>query len=193
MKETRKYFFLGLVFTSLSIYQFVDKNDLVGWLAIILFGLLTIAFFLKLIFPNANILKSLQTNSNTIDNRPFEEIYEDNGIFEYEDNGFKINFDDGLEEIKWENIQTIFGYKLDLYTTDCICAEIFLENNKNFRITEETKGWFQFLIHLKEKFPNIDSSWEINITTPVFETQLTLVYDKENRTLEELAPKYYKD
>jgi hypothetical protein len=158
-----------------------------------LFGLSSFGYFLKLLFPNATFLKNLKTTSRKIDNRPFDEIYKDIGIFEYQDNGFTINLESGQQKIKWDDIQTVFGYKLDLYTTDCICADIFCGNDKSFRVTEDTSGWFQFQIRLKEKFPNIHKTWEIEIAAPAFETTLTLVYDRENRTLDEAKKHHYKD
>lgn len=193
MKDTLKYLLLGLVMTGLSVFVVINGNTIWDWLGVILFGLLSLVYLLKLLYPNAKFLKNLKTASKKIDNRPFNEIYNDNGIFEYQDNGIKINFESGQMEIKWDDIQTVFGYKADLYTTDCICADVFCSNDKSFRVTEETTGWFQFLIHLKERFPNIDKTWEMEIAIPAFETKLTLVYDRENRTLEEATKKHYKD
>jgi hypothetical protein len=156
------------------------------------FGLLTLTYFLKLIFPNAIFLKNVQISELRIDNRPFEEKYNENGIFEFQENGFIIDFNNGKQLIKWDEIQTIFGYKLDNFTTDTICTDIFLVNKNNFTITEETRGWFQFLKHLKERFSNIDKTWEIKIATPVFDTKLTLIYDRENRTFEDAKINNYK-
>ncbi len=140
----------------------------------------------------AKFLKNLKTTSKKMDKRPFDEIYNDNGIFVYQDNAFKINFESGPMDVNWDDIQTVFGYKVDLYTLDCICADIFCSNNKSFKINEETAGWFQFMIHLSERFPNVEKNWDIRIATPAFETNLTLVYDRENRNLEEALGQYYK-
>jgi hypothetical protein len=53
-------------------------------------------------------------------------------------------------------------------------------------LTEETPGWYKFLTLTKEKFPQIDKDWEVDISTPAFETKLTLIYDKKNRDLSEV-------
>ncbi|WP_018343678.1 hypothetical protein [Cytophaga aurantiaca] len=191
MKGTLKYVFLGLIMTGLFVWMVIEQKNIFAWFGLMLFGLMSLGYLLKLLFPNATFLKDLKTTS--VENKPFDEIYNDNGFFEYKENGFKLNSDGGQVEIKWDEIQTIFGYKADLYTTDCICADIFLSNDNSFRITEETTGWFQFLIHLKEKFPAIDRSWEIEIMLPAFDPKLTLVYDRANRTLDEASKQYYKD
>lgn len=187
MKATLKYFLLGLLLTGLSVFVVIENNDFWSWVGMILTGLFTLMYLLKLFFPNAAILKKIQTNSAENDDRSFDEIYEDNGIFTFPDYGFTIKLKDELYDIKWEEIKTILGYKIDLYATDCICAEVYCDNSKSFAINEETKGWFQFQKHLKERFPTIDSGWDIEISAPAFETNLTLVYDRDNRTLEEVS------
>ncbi|WP_417941023.1 hypothetical protein [Flavobacterium sp. RS13.1] len=192
MKYTLKYLLLGILMTGLSVFVVVRANKNEGWLGILLFGFATILYLLKLIFPNSKYLKNLETKPNKIQNRPFDEIYNDNGIFEFEETGFKINLDDKQTFIEWENIQAVFGYKIDLYTNDSICVDIFYKIDKSFRISEETLGWFQLMIHLKEKFPSINKNWEMEIAIPAFETKLTLIYEKEHRTFEESKTYFYK-
>jgi hypothetical protein len=86
----------------------------------------------------------------------------------------------------------MIGYKEDLFTRDRICLDVFCDNDKSFKITEETLGWFMFLDHSKKALPTIAKYWEIEITSPAFETNLTVVYDRQNRTLKEVTNKYYK-
>ena len=192
MKGTLKYLLMGLIMTSVSVFNITIGHTFWGWFGTIFFGFATALFLLKLIFPNAKWLAGIKT-SNPTDNRKFEEIYNDNGIFEYLENSFKINSEDGWREIQWTEIETIFGYKVDRFSFDTICIDVFCDNDKGFRITEETAGWFQFLKHLKETFQQIDKKWEFEIATPAFETKLTLIYDRENRTLDEATKKHYKD
>ena len=162
-----------------------NERSIQGWLFVCFFGSMTIILFLKILFPNASFLRWIKTPREP-DNRPFEEKYNDNGIFEYSENGFIINNEILHQEILWSEVKTIFGYKIDLLAIDCICVDVFCDNDKFFTINEETIGWFQFIERSKNIFTSIDKSWNIKITIPAFETNLTLIYDRENRTLDEV-------
>jgi hypothetical protein len=121
----------------------------------------------------------------------FEDRFEDLGIFNYSEKGFTVNLDNSNYEIKWDQIQTIFGYKIDLLTIDEICLDIFCDQHISFMISEETAGWFVFLEHLKERFSTIRADWNFIIQMPAFQTNLTLIYDRENRDAEQLKEAYY--
>ena len=54
-------------------------------------------------------------------------------------------------------------------------------------MTEETAGWPIFIERLKEQFPTVDEDWNINIAHAAFATNLTLLYDRENRTQEQVV------
>ena len=54
-------------------------------------------------------------------------------------------------------------------------------------MNEETPGWFYFVDQINKTLTITDKDWNINITQPAFATNLTLIYDSENRTLEDLA------
>ena len=185
MRDTLIHLFLGLLLTTVSVFVVVHSHDFWSWTALVFFGLITFMHLFKLVFPDTTFLKNIRTNSG-INEKSFDEIYEDNGIFTFKEDGFKVSLKNEQYDIQWEGIKTILGYKIDLYATDCICAEIFCDNGKSFAINEETKGWFQFQRHLKERLPAIDKGWDIEISVPAFETNLTLVYDRDNRTLEEV-------
>jgi hypothetical protein len=78
-------------------------------------------------------------------------------------------------------------------TTDEICIDIFCDDNISFRVTEETAGWFVFLERLKEQFPTVEEDWNVSIAHPAFATNLTLLYDRENRTQEQVVGLFYSD
>ena len=124
--------------------------------------------------------------------KEFKDKLVDNGIFDYTEDGFTITLKE-LKKIKWTQIQSIFAYKVDLLTTDEICIDVFCDYDISFRVTEETAGWFVFLERLKEQFPTIEEDWNINIAQPAFATNLTLVYDRENRTHEQVVGLFYND
>lgn len=191
MIGTLKYLLGSLFLTSISVCITITKSNTEACFGLFVSGMMSMIYLLKLLFPNARFLKGLKTTDAKPDSRSFEEIYNDNGIFEYTSDGFIITTEGDKKEIKWNYIETILGYKVDLYTSDTICLDVFC-GNESFRITEETLGWYQFVLRSKEAFSQINKTWDTEITIPAFETKLTLVYDRENRTLEDAMQKYKK-
>lgn len=180
--------------TSLSAWT-ITRGLALGWLGTIFFGGRTILLVIKFFRPDFKWVKDTDPNSKEFKEqteKEFKEIYNDNGIFTFHDSGFSINTTKGVHSIEWSEIKSMLGYKEDNYATDRICLDVFCDNDKSFKITEETLGWFRFLDHSKKVLPTIDKSWEIEISTPAFETNLTVVYDRQNRTLEEVADEHYK-
>jgi hypothetical protein len=115
--------------------------------------------------------------------KTFQERYADNGIFTYDEEGFAIKLKDGIsEEIKWTEIERLVAYKLDLMTIDEICLDIIYRGYK-ITITEETKGWYQFVEKSKLTY-NISDDWDTNIAYPAFATNLTILYEKDTETLQ---------
>ena len=126
-------------------------------------------FFLKL-FQKKTTLK-------TDINKSFDEIYSDLGMFEYLDDGFKIESKDFSRIIKWSEIDKINAYKKDLYAYDLVVMEIICEEN-TLTINEESPGWFQLVLKLKENFETIPKDWDMNITQPAFATNFITIYSK---------------
>ncbi len=143
----------------------------------IIFFMITIFLFFK--FNKINEYKKLSQED-------FDALYNDNGIFEYEEQYFKVQLEDKIHLVNWNSIKTILAYKLDVITVDIICLEIFCENDLIIQINEETKGWYQFIKTTKKQFSKISKSWDVDIIQPPFERNLTLVYDRENRNLEDV-------
>jgi len=180
--------------TSLSAWT-ITRGLAFGWLGTIFFGGGTILFVIKFFRPDFKWVKDTDPNIKEFKEqteKEFKEIYNDNGIFTFSDNGFSIKTTKGVHKIEWTEIKSMLGYKEDHYATDSICLDVFCDNDKSFKITEETLGWFRFLDHSKKALPKIDKSWEIEISTPAFETNLTVVYDRQNRPLKEVTDEHYK-
>lgn len=108
-----------------------------------------------------------------------DEQLDDLGIFTFHKQGFTISFEDEERTINWDSIQTIQAYKKDLYTYDLICLDIHLQEGDGFSINEETPGWFKFSQRIKEQFNEVDKGWDIDIITPAFEANHTILYSKE--------------
>jgi hypothetical protein len=180
--------------TSLSAWT-LKGGWIFGWLGIIFFGGGTVLFIIKFFRPDFKWFKDTDSNSKEFKEqtgKTFIEMYNDNGIFTFSDNGFTVNTNKGVNAIEWTEIKSMLGYKEDNITTDNICLDVFCDNDRSFNVTEETPGWFRFLDHSKKALPAIDKSWEIEIATPAFETNLTVVYDRQNRTLNEVTNEHYK-
>ncbi len=47
---------------------------------------------------------------------------------------FSIQIGNSIKEISWSEINFMLAYKVDLYTTDIICLEIYYSNHLNFKI-----------------------------------------------------------
>jgi len=180
--------FLGWTFmTSISALS-IEVNFLFGWLGLFFFGFLSIMFLIKIFKSNFKWVSDTNINSKEFADKTsadFSRLYNDNGLFT-SDTGFIIKTEKGNKTIEWKQIETLIGYKKDYLTTDCICLVVEYNDTQNFEITEEHSGWFQFLEHLKTEFSTVDKSWEIEISTPAFETKMTVLYDRQNRTLGEI-------
>ena len=158
---------------------------------LIFFGICAVVMTYPLVNPRKVIFIGTKEYKEQID-KIYKDKLIDNGIFKYTDTGFIISLTD-IKHIEWNQIQSIFGYKLDLMATDEICIDVFCDDNVLFRVTEETPGWSVFIERLKEQFSTIEEDWNINITHPAFATNLTLLYDRENRTNEQVVRLFYSE
>ena len=99
-----------------------------------------------------------------------------NGIFQYFEDGFTVKLKTN-RTVLWKEIEKIQGYKLDLFTTDEICLDIFLPETI-ITISESAEGFMEFLEMLQNEFPSFDKSWYEKIIQPPFATNLTILYEK---------------
>ena len=117
------------------------------------------------------------TNSNS--GKSFDEMYNDLGVFLYDNNGFIMTYEDFTKRLEWKDITQLNVYKVDQYTIDRIDMEI-VYGDKAFTISEELPGWYQFILKTKEIFPTIPKDWDIEIVQPAFASNYRTIYDKEN-------------
>lgn len=127
-----------------------------------------------------------------IQQKAFDLRYNDIGVFQYVDTGFNFREKDKTIFVQWTEIETIFAFKRDLITVDELSMEVFLKDKMRIRLTEEIDGWYQFIIKIKEVFPNIDKEFDTKLIFPAFETNLTLVYNSTSKTQSELVNQYYE-
>ena len=157
----------------------------------IFFGLSTIITIYPFINPKVKIVWiGTKAFKESIAKESSEKM-NDTGIFTYNESDFSVKIQSQEEQHNWNDIVCMVAYKRDDFTTDCICLDVFCSNKTQFSINEDTKGWYQFIKRTKEQFPTINKLWDLEITSPAFKKNLTLVYDRENRTLDEVTKTYY--
>jgi len=179
---------IGISGLIISILVF-QKYFVAGLTGIIFTAIYAIENIVKIYYPKFNWFRQEINYSPEIKEerrKEFLKIYNDSGIFTYNENGFSILTENKAENVNWQSIKTLVGFKEDLYAVDRICLWIYLENEMIIKINEETKGWFQFLENSKTKLDIKDKMWEMTISNPAFEQNTTIIFDKENRTLEEI-------
>ena len=173
---------ISFLFAAAAIWTRDKSSAFYLWGSIIFFGGCGLFFLVRLLNP-----KNLFVTQDT---KLGKEILADHlrkeqtsfGFFTYEENGFSLEEYDGVKFYKWTDIETVFGFKEDRYTTDEICMDIFTRNNASLRLTESTPGWYQFQKRLSENIPSIPNEWDCIITVPAFETKLKLLFDRKGRT-----------
>ncbi|TDE08307.1 hypothetical protein [Dyadobacter psychrotolerans] len=117
---------------------------------------------------------------------------DDFGAFIYNDHGFALRSETGsLTEYKWAGIISIFGYKVDLVTTDEISMDIFTNDNSCLTLNETLPGWNQFNDQLRKNIGLISDNWVLQISAPAFETKLTLLFDRKCRNLKQVIRECY--
>jgi hypothetical protein len=163
-----------------------DYEKIQFWVTILLFGVGGIVMLVRLLNPkNIFVTYKSKIGKEILSDR--EEIFQiDVGIFEYNDVGFNITNGQISNNYSWSDIETVYGYKIDLIVNDEICLDVFTNDNEKFSTTESTPGWFQFISRLSNNIKSIKLDWYIQIASPAFEENLTLLYDKRNRPDEEI-------
>jgi len=139
-----------------------------------------------------NIWKLFSTGDKTVrltqiseeSRKGFDIKFNDLGKFIYDDDGFFFHFETEQKKIKWADIERLVAYKKDLMSSDEICMDIVF-NNWQITINEETPGWYQFVEKTKVIFPSILKNWDTEIVHPAFETNLTILYNRQDREMPE--------
>lgn len=113
------------------------------------------------------------------------------GAFVFSETGFRLVPPHGTGQYVWADLQSAFGFKLDLLTSDEICLDLFFANGSRLRLTESLPGWPALVRHLHTHFPSIPPEWEWDAMQPPFATNLTLLFDHAGRTLQQAEAARY--
>jgi hypothetical protein len=193
-KTKQIWIILGsFLFVGAAIWTKDKTSSFMFWATIVFFGGGGLFMLIRLINPN-NLFVTHDTElGKQIFADQFQQSQEDTGFFAYTDIGFTLTEHKGLTHYNWTDIQTIFGFKEDRYTTDEICMDIFFSKNGSIRLTESTPGWYQFNIRLTKVIPTVSENWDTAIVQPPFATNMTLLFDKDNRSKEQAEKGCYGD
>lgn len=180
-------------FVALAIWTQAQYSTCAFWGTVLFFGVGGIGFLYRLLNPKNLFVTPNSALEKQILAEQFAVAQADMGPFSFVEGGFLLLQEIGTAYYKWADLETVFGYKRDEYVTDEICLDLFFGNTSHLNLTEATAGWYQFLIKLHENVSSIPLDWQIVIAVPVFETKLTLLFDKSGRTQAQAELLYYKD
>ena len=121
----------------------------------------------------------------------------DLGNFSFDDQGFTGLGTVGKFYCRWQDIDVLFAYKEyfieERFASEEIILNLITTEQKFFRLNNYLPGWPQFRIRLQEHFPELPLNWEENMAFPVFETNPTLLYDRQHRSQAEILQRYYSN
>jgi len=138
--------------------------------------------FISALFKNSTTTLDKFEVSEEVKRQNWAIKFNDLGIFSYNASGFDIDLKDGFHSIKWTDIERLEAYKADLMTTDEICVNIVFDN-KTIIVTEETKGWYQFIDKLQSVLPLTNSNWEDLVLKSPNEYHLITIYERSDRKM----------
>jgi hypothetical protein len=166
------------------------ENPFIFWSGTFLFGIGGLIGIIKFLDPrNIYVSPKSKLGKQLIAEKHQAEL-ETLGDFSYNETGFCVDLNCEVEKYLWQEIKSIIAYKRDDYTVDTICLDIYFQNKSCLTITENTSGWYQFINYLGKNVLLNDDNWQVKIILPAFATNLTLLYDKQSRTLEEVKTEY---
>jgi hypothetical protein len=184
---------VSFLFIAAAIWTRDKSSAFYFWGSIIFFGGGGLFFLVRLLNPkNLFVTHDTKLGKEILADQ-FHKEQESLGFFTYSDGGFSLTEHSGAKFYKWSDIETVFGFKEDRYTTDEICMDIFASNKETLRLTESTPGWYQFQKRLSENMPRIQQDWDGEIAVPAFETKLTLLFDRKGRTPKEAEAACYPE
>lgn len=93
--------------------------------------------------------------------KEMDKIYQNDGIFKYEKNGFYINRNNKIEFLKWDEIQKINVFRIYVLKELQSGLEIIMEN-KSYEINDNNSPGIEKLYLEINKNLNIDPSWTLN-------------------------------
>ncbi|WP_445731715.1 hypothetical protein [Mariniflexile sp.] len=175
----------GIICLTFSIVglTIMDKSQIMTWVIIGFFGIGSIVLLLKFVNLNNRFISENSKEAKLIREKEFKHLYSTNGLFNYNEIGFELMLNGKLTKTKWNEINRILAYKVDLLAVDEICLFVDIDKERSFEISESTKGWFVFGEKIREIFPEIKETWEFDIAIPPFERNETELYNRNKNAV----------
>ncbi len=105
---------------------------------------------------------------------------------ELTDNGFVLlSATDGSELRRgvWRQVTRIQTYKVDLFTTDCICLLFeFQVGADPIQVSEEWHGFADFMVALGHQFPSMPQDWYLEVMKPAFAPNHRVLFERSQAT-----------
>ncbi len=93
-----------------------------------------------------------------------DELYEENGKFKYDENGFYYNNEgDKPKFIGWKDIIEINKVSIPILKHHQIALEIITKSEK-FEVYENEEGWYKLTFEINQNIDGIDKSWTLDKT-----------------------------
>jgi hypothetical protein len=185
---------VSFLFVAVAIWTRDQSSWFYVWSAVVLFGGMGVFFLVRLLNPNNLFVTHDSEIGKQIRAEQLRQERESLGSFTYTLDGFTLGGEpNGETSHKWSDIETVFGFKKDLYAIDDICLDIFTNDNLCLQVTESTPGWYQFEKRLSENIPSIPTDWITEISVPAFEMKLSLLFDRKGRTQQEAENHCYPE
>ena len=158
----------------------VVRGEPAGWPALAFFGVCSLVLLVPLLprswFKTGSpfaFLSALQEPQ-----APSGERY---GTLEIDASGIRHALADGREVwIAWNEIDRVVAFKRDLLATDQICLLIggrFAASP--YELHEDMPGFEMLHRAMGEALPSVPDTWFLDVMTPAFETNETLVFERE--------------
>ncbi len=179
-------------FVGMAIYVYRPSNVIGCWVTGIFFGIGGIFALFNFLNPQNLFVTHSSSLGREIISQWAKEAEEDLGFFSYSEEGFSFITTAETSYYKWADIASAFGYKRDMITTDEIYLDIFFQDKVAIRLNESMAGWQQFNKQIHQNVPSIPEYWYMGVAVPAFNTNLTLLYDSDGRTLEDAQTYFYQ-
>ena len=184
---------VSLLFVAATIWTRDQSSSFMFWGSLLFWGGGSIMLLYQLLNPKNLFVTHSSALGKQLIAEEFKAAQASLGPFSYNAAGFLLAEELGTAHHAWNDLESVFGYKRDEYVTDEICLDLFFGNTSRLTLTESTPGWYQFLIQLHQNIPAIPADWQFTIAVPVFETQLTLLFDQAGRPQHQVEPLRYKE
>lgn len=83
-----------------------------------------------------------------------------------------------LWTVRWEQIEIIEAYKVDLFTVDQLRLAFYSEDERVHIIEEDIGDFEDFVAQMMAALPSIPTDWRTKVLFPAFEESRMVIYNK---------------